>query len=203
MLLPSLSGSRPLPPVVPLPGGLGHGVVRGRVHEFCGPSRVGLAVMTLEQTTGSILWIFPGWIPDRLYPPGLSEFIEPGRIIFVKIRRDEDLLWAMEEGLRSGAAPAVVAECQRPPGLTPIRRLHLATQEGAERAFHWHRPPPLGLVLTPEMGGAQGVESRWHLRPTPSRNTLTHGVPTWELSRLRSRMEPTGSWHISRISRLP
>jgi protein ImuA len=79
-----------------------------------------------------------------------------------------------------------------------VRRLHLAAEAGAEMARHRGRLPPLGLLLTPGMGGAQGVESRWHLAARPSGTTLIDTREAWALSRLRARMEPPASWHLAR-----
>ena len=171
-------------PTQPLPGGLA--LVRGRVHEFCGPARRTLAAMVLGESTGAVIWISPGWQAERLFPDGLRAFAEPGRLILAQARHPDDLLWAMEEALRSGAAPLVVADLPTPPGLTPVRRLHLATEAGAEAA----RLPPLGLLLTPGAGGAQGVESRWSLTSAPAGG--------WHLTRLRARLEPPAAWQLRR-----
>jgi protein ImuA len=84
-----------------------------------------------------------------------------------------------------------VAELAAPPALTPVRRLHLAAEAGAEAAGHAGRPAPLGLLLTPEAGGAAGVESRWHL--TPRHDGMARA---WRLTRLRARAEPPKDWVI-------
>ena len=189
------SGKKPFPQQ-PLPGGLGLTLSRGRVHEICGPARTVLSALILGLSAGPVIWISPGWLPERLYPPGLADYADPGRIIFARARRPEDLLWSMEEALRSGAAPLVLTDLPSPPGLTPVRRLHLACEAGAEAAHHRGRLPPLGLILTPAEGGAQGVESRWQMHVAPSGSSLMENRSAWTLRRLRSRMAPPAAWHL-------
>ena len=159
-----------------------------RVHEFCGNARRTLAMVIAQQTSGPVFWITPGWLPVRLNPEGMLHFAEPARFTFLTPRRPEDLLWCMEEILRAGAVPLVVADLPAPPALTPVRRLHLAAEVGA----HEGKFPPLGLLLTPGTGGAQGVESRWHM-------AAGHGVDNtgWTLWRTRARNDPVKSWAVS------
>lgn len=171
---------------------------RGRVHEFCGPSRLRLAALVMAKSEGPVVWVRPGWAPDRLNASGLQGMANPARLIFAEAARDEGLLWAMEEALRSGAAPLVVAELLAPPGLTPIRRLHLAAEAGAEAARRDGTMPPLGLALLPGRGGAQGVESRWHLAPAPSARLLWSEGEAWRLTRLRARLAPPAAWRLGR-----
>ena len=198
MALPILhipEGRKPWP-VQPLPGGLGLGLVRGRVHEVCGPARWTLAAMVMGESSGPVIWISPGWAAERIYPAGLVDWADPGRVLFAHARRPEDLLWAMEEALRSGAAPLVLADLAAPPALTPVRRLHLAAETGAEVARHAGRLPPLGLLLTPEQGGAAGVESRWHMAASSSRSSLVERRSAWTLHRLRARLAPEAAFHL-------
>ena len=200
MVLPNnhdSQGRRPMPQL-PLPGGLGLSLLRGRVHELCGPARVALAALALAQSSGPVVWVSPGWLPERLYPPGLQELTDPARIIFARARRPEDLLWTMEEALRSGAAPVVLADLPAPPALTPVRRLHLAAEAGAEAAHHRGRIAPIGLILTPEQGGAQGVESRWHMAASPSGSTMLEHRSAWAMRRLRARMAPEAAFRLTR-----
>ncbi|MBK8439267.1 MAG: hypothetical protein IPL38_07035 [Rhodobacter sp.] len=187
-------------PLQPLPGGPDGGLalLRGRVHEVCGPARAVLAAMVMERSEGPVLWVFPGWLPDRVYPGGLVEFANPARLIMARARRPEDILWTVEEGLRSGAVPLVVAELPTPPALTPVRRMNLAAEAGAEVAHHWRRIAPLGLLLTPQDGGAQGAESRWHMDHALSRSTLLERHHAWTLSRRRARSDPPAAWHLAR-----
>ena len=95
--------------------------------------------------------------PD-LYGPGLAAHgLDPARLVLVAARRDEDILWAVEEGLRTGAAAGSppwsarsagcrwwrAAGCSSPPsvpasppsccaaGATPPRRRPNATRPSA------------------------------------------------------------------------
>ena len=171
---------------------------RGRVHEFCGPSRVRLAAGVMARGDGPVVWIRPAWMPERLNAAGLQPLANPARLILATAARDEGLLWAVEEALRSGAAPLVVAELTTPPGLTPVRRLHLAAEAGAEAARRDGAAAPLGLILLPGQGGAPGVESRWHLAPAPSPALLWSDEARWTLTRLRARLAPPAAWRLTR-----
>lgn len=163
----------------------GVSLARLRIHEFCGPARRSLALMTARALTGTVIWIRPGWTTEQPYPPGVAGIVDPGRLLMVAPERSDDLLWAMEEALRSGAAMLTVVELPEPPGLTPVRRLQLAAETGAETGPH----RPTGVVLTPGDGGAAGVESRWHVAPR-------HGPegPCWQLERRRARGQPIARW---------
>jgi protein ImuA len=191
-----------------LPGGLGPemALARGRVHEFCGPSRVMLAILTLAGTQGPVVWAFPGWQAERLNAPGIAPYFNPARLILVRARRAEDILWTAEEVLRSGAVPVMVAELVDLPGLTPIRRLQLAAEAGAEAARNRGQIAPIGLLLTPDAGrepgsGAPGVDSRWHLVPAPSTGVMAGDSPAWTLTRQRARMAAPGVWALHQESR--
>ncbi len=193
-------GPRALPEQ-PLPGGLSPGLLRGRVHELCGPSRVSLALMLLHLCDGPVIWVAPSWVPERPYPCGMVDFVHPGRIVFAQARRHEDINWCAEEALRSGAAPVVLVEMPVLPGLTPVRRMHLAAEAGAEAARHAGRPAPLGLLLTAGDGGAQGVESRWHMAPRPAPSGLVdEGGSVWALERRRARGLPPAGWLLTRAT---
>lgn len=185
---------RQFPALQPLAGDLT--LQRGRVHELCGPSRLMLAARIMAKCHGPVIWIRPGWTPERLNAAGLHPLADPARLILIQAQRDEGLLWAAEESLRSGAAPMVIAELLAPPALTPTRRLHLAAETGAEAARRDNATPPLGLILLPGTGGAQGVESRWHMAPAPSRALLWSEEESLTLTRLRARLLPPASWSL-------
>ena len=177
ILPPSLSPGRARPLL-----SLGEtvGVAQGRVHEICGPARRTLAVMLAARAAGPVLWALPAWRREYLYPPGLAAFLDPARLIRAACPKPVDLLWTAEEALRSGAVGAVVAELEAPPALTPVRRLQLAAEAGGGRVT--------AFLLTPETGGAPGVESRWHAAPRPGGG--------WRLRRLRARMAPEAEFDL-------
>jgi protein ImuA len=173
---------------------------RARLHELCGPSRVMLAAGVMARSEGPVVWIRPGWGPERLNAAGLQPLANPARLLLVRADRDEAALWAAEEALRAGVVPLVVVETAAPPGLTPVRRLHLAAGAGAEAAHQGGTLAPLGLILTPGQGGAPGVESRWHMAPLPSRTLLWSDEAAWTLTRLRARLAPPARWRLRRIN---
>lgn len=164
-------------------------LAHARAHEICGPSRLFLAVLVGAALAGPILWLRPTWTVERLMGDGLRQFLDPGRLIFGSARTAPEILWAAEEALCSGLMPLVVAELAAPPALTPVRRLHLAAEAGATRGA-----APLALVLTPDQGGAPGVESRWHIAPAPGWARDRH--PRWRLTRARARMAPVQTWEM-------
>lgn len=155
-----------------------------RVHEACGAARHVFALWLAAQLEGPVFWIKPAWAQAGLNPAGVAEFIEPSRLTLIAAPKEEDVLWCMEEALAASCVPLVVAEPSRLPALTPVRRLHLAAERRAGR--------PIGLLLTPGQGGAQGVESRWHMQPAPTEGD----VPEWRLIRTRARTAPEKSWTV-------
>lgn len=200
MLLPNPHRpGRMAPADLPLPGGISPGLARGRLHELCGPSRMALALLLLAGTGGPVIWVAPSWLPERPYACGMRDYLDPGRLILVRCRRVEDVQWSAEEALRSGAAPTVLIDMPAPPSLTPVRRLHLAAETGAGAARQGGRPAPVGLLLTPGDGGAQGVESRWQASPLPAPSGLmdSRGIAL-RLERRRARAAPPQAWVLCR-----
>ena len=158
-----------------------------RTNEICGPSRRAFTLMLASLMQGPILWIKPHWHRQDLNAQGIVNFINPGRITFIEPKRADDVLWCMEEALRSGCIPTIIAECDSPPALTPIRRLHLAAEHGALMS----KAKMLSLILTPADGGAQGIETRWHMSP---RHETHHN--RWLIERRRARMSPPAAWAL-------
>ncbi len=163
-----------------------------RLHEACGPARRSFAIWLAGQVqvkqSGPVIWIGARHQTERPNPDGMASLASPEGFVHLAPHRPDDILWCMEEALRSGTAPLVIADLPAPPALTPVRRLHLATETGAAEGFC----TPLGLILTPEEGGAQGVESRWQMIHAHS-----PGHQGWVLRRLRARQQPPRSWRLT------
>lgn len=159
-----------------------------RLHEVCGPGRRSFAMWLAQKTEGPIFWVSPKWLPDKLNPRGIAHFADPARFILLTPTRDEDVLWTLETALRAGQVPLVIGELTGYPALTPVRRMHLAAEEGAKI----NGSAPLGVILTPDNGGAPGVETRWHMAPS-----FHEQATTWHLKRLRARTASPKSWDIA------
>lgn len=180
-------------------GETGAALALGRAHEVCGPARATFAAMVagalgLRDAGGPVLWLRAPAVEGGAAPDGLVDFFAPQRLTLVSPRREPDVLRCAEEALRSGAVALVVATLAAPVRLTPVRRLHLAAEAGAEATAGG--TPPLALLLTPGEGGSEGVESRWRLAPSPSaaRGWARGGRPAWRLERRRARLAPPRAW---------
>jgi protein ImuA len=131
---------------------------------------------------GTILWCRRAAGPsDALpYAPALSSWFDPARLLMVTARRDEDLFWAMEEGLRCPGVAAVLGET-RAADPTAGRRLSLAAEKNGVPA----------LLLRAQPAAPQSVcATRWRIASAPSASTpgLTDvGTARWRVELRRNR----------------
>ncbi len=105
----------------------------------------------------------------RPYGPGLAALgLNPAHVILIEARRDSEVLWAIEEGLRAGALAGVVGSVAKL-GLTAARRLALAAAT--------HETPC--LLLTPAtLPGVPVAMSRWRVGASPGgSHALEAGLP--------------------------
>ena len=163
-----------------LPGG---GLPRIGLHELMADrgsaagvvaALAGRALRAGPETAGAVLWAAR---QAELYGPGLAGFgLPPARLILVEAASDTEVLWTMEEGLRTRGLAAVVGELAAL-DLTAARRLQLAAEAGAGTGF----------VLRPsDPGSAAGAAcSRWRIRSAPSR--AAGGWTCWHLVLERCR----------------
>lgn len=144
------------------------------------------------------------WCGNRgdLYAPGLKSLgLCVDNLIIVNAAKDRDLLWAMEEGLRSGALAAVLGEIRT---LTPTaaRRLQLAAEDGGSLAFLAHNQAvssaaPPGMTLGMTVGMTLGM-TRWQVAAAASRHALGNwpGKACWRVTLQRCRGAESGQWFV-------
>ncbi|EHQ24477.1 ImuA family protein [Mucilaginibacter paludis] len=140
----------------------------------------------LMQKGGACLWVS---LSDNLFPSALKAFgIEPHRIIFIKLAKDKDVLWVMEEALKCPGLAAVIGEL-RTIDFKQSRRFQLAVE-------HSHTT---GFVLR---NASKKIEStaaaaRWQIKPLPSEpvdGLPGLGFPRWEVELLKVRNGLPGKW---------
>ena len=171
---------------------LGGGLPRGCLQEVIpadgGAAAAGFAAFLLGRLVGQaeergrgVLWASLG--EGDLYPPGLAGFgLDPAAMILLSAPSPAELLWAMEEALRSPALAGVVGEVDRL-DLTAGRRLQLAAAAGGG----------VGLLLLRADRLAAAVSTaalRWRVGAGPDR--------TWHVELLRRRGGRPGAWILER-----
>ena len=145
---------------------------------------------------GTILWCRrpTGTFDAAPYAPALSSWFDPARLLMVTAKRDEDLFWAMEEGLRCPGIAAVLGET-RAADSTAGRRLSLAAEKNGVPA----------LLLRAQPAPPQSVcATRWRIASAPSSSTpglKDVGAARWRLELRRNRFgtpsaAETPSWLV-------
>ena len=146
---------------------------------------------------GPVLWCLRQ--PD-LYGPGLAAHgLDPARLVLVAARRDEDILWAVEEGLRTAAAglAAVVGEIGRLP-MAAGRRLQLAAEHSGVTALllrRWRN----GAEAAAERDRPNAAVTRWRVGALPAADIPGMpgiGRPRWRMELMRVRGGVPGSWEV-------
>jgi protein ImuA len=201
-----------------LPSG---GLARGALHEILGASgdeedgalaaafaagivgrlaaQRSLAQRSLAQRSlggdGMVLWCLPR--PD-LYGPGLAAHgLDPGHLVLVRAPRADEILWAMEEGLRAPGIAAVVGEVGALPAVAS-RRLQLAAERSGITAFLLRRWRDGGQAAR-ERALPNAAVTRWRIAALPSqppRGEPGVGRPRWRVELLRCRGGEPACWEV-------
>ncbi len=198
-------------------GSNGGGLATDALHEVCGMgpgdtgAATGFALALLKQLSAGdtepdtkrarpVLWC-QNTSARREYGPvyshGLRSFgLDPGRFVFVDVRRDTDLLWAMEEGMRTGCLGAVVGEVDDAT-FTQTRRLGLMAGNGCTPA----------LLMRPHNNlAATAAHTRWRVSAAVGApdvfDTRAPGAFRWQVELARCRGGRPGSWQIDWINHL-
>jgi protein ImuA len=190
---PGLPAAEPCPLGLPaVDAALGGGLPRGCLQEVIpadgGAAAAGFAAFLLGRLGGaaegrgrSVLWASLG--EGDLYPPGLADFgLDPGAVVLLSAPSPAELLWAMEEALRSPAVAGAVGEVDRL-DLTAGRRLQLAASAGGG----------VGLLLLRAdrpVAAVSPATLRWRVGASPR--------GTWHVELLRRRGGRPGAWILRR-----
>jgi len=164
------------------------------------PAALGFALSVIAEAMqaereGLVLWCFTQtamreW--GRPYGPGLLRAgLDPSRFLIVETRTADEAAWALEEGLKSGALIASLAQTEVK---TPLaaRRLGLAAQAA--------RTPC--LLLSPHgIAGVPGTLTRWRIATEGSAHVpfdrSAPGAACWRLSLERCRgAAPGRTFHV-------
>lgn len=141
---------------------------------------------------GICLWI---GIKPFIFPAALKIFgIEPHRVIFIDLAKEQDVIWAMEEALKCDSLAAVVGEL-RDITFTESRRLQLAVEQSRVTGF-LHRNKPRSIhSLT--------CVSRWRVAPVASEldpGMPGVGHPRWHVQLEKIRNGEPGEWEVEWLS---
>ena len=131
-----------------------------------------------------------------LHGPGLAACgLAPERLILAQLREDQ-VLWAMEEGLRSPALAAVVGEIEALPAAAS-RRLQLAAEASGVTVFalrRWHRAEAMA-----ERSAPNTAVTRWRIKALPGALWAGEpgvGRPLWRVELWRCRGGVPASWDL-------
>src|SRR5579864_9437640 len=174
-----------------LPGG---GLALGAVHEFHGTgadeedsaAAAGFAAGIAGRIgQGLVLWVLKR---GDLYGPGLAEHgLDSTRIVQVIAPRDDDILWVLEEGLRTTGIAAVVGEIGQLP-MVAGRRLQLAAERSGVTALLLRRWRNAAEAAS-ERERPSAAVTRWRVAAIPSLSGDEPGIgtPRWRVELLRCR----------------
>lgn len=154
-----------------------------RMHEVMGTGWYSFALYQATKHNGTLFWIAPEKSNQTLLPDGLPRNVAH-RLHLIRPKNERDLLWSIEETLRSSAVDLVIAEPQKPLSLTAGRRMQLAAEKGQTT----------GLIFVREGQGSNACETRWKCHPLADQYgnlTLHH----WQL--IRNKRGIIGDWTVS------
>jgi protein ImuA len=177
------------------------GLPRGGLHELAGEgadreqaaAASGFAALWLAklQAAGPVLWISraaPRAAID-LYAHGLRQLrLDPDRLILVAARKDDETLWAMEEGLKAKSLGAVLGEIGKL-DLTASRRLQLAAEASGVTAFVLRRWRLMQQAAQPIAAQPIAALTRWRIAALPA-----EGGTRWKVELARCRGDKPNTW---------
>ncbi len=126
-----------------------------------------------------------------LYAPGMATYgLDHKRLLIARGLRPQEVLWAMEEGLSSGALAAVIGE---PGAIDPValRRLQLAAEAG--------RTAVVLLLSECALPVATPAYTRWRISPLPLPAIQDHRAASfhWRVELLKCRGGWPAAWTLN------
>jgi len=153
-----------------------------RVHEAEGRGRRAFALFQAARHPGPLVWILPAHVPELPMLRGLPDGVG-ARLHLIRPEGEVDLLWCVEETLRSAPIALVIAEPEKPLSLTAGRRLQLAAEAGRTT----------GLMLTRKDAGSNATETRWLCEPMASAKPDST-LHAWHL--IKNKKGTSGDWIV-------
>lgn len=167
---PAVGLNRLLPDVMSLRGGLIEWL-----SDMKGAGGTSLAVLASQSAIENELWVFVDG-QQQLHAAGFASLsLDLRRMVLVKPERPTDVLWAVEQALRTRGVGAVVCEVDRL-SQAAFRRLQLAAETGGS----------LGILLRPERVRHQPSWAEYRLLVRP---LATAGPPSASHPRRRLLVE--------------
>jgi protein ImuA len=199
--LPDVEASIPLG-IAAIDTVLGGGLVLAATHELTPALPIhagaaqGFAVALAALTRGPVLWVqtdFGRMETGAPYGPGLAlNGLALDRLVLLTVPRAVDVLWAMEEALRSRAVTMVIGEVPDDRTLdegTATRRLSLTA----------HDSGGFGLLLRARPSpAASAAATRWQVAAAPGAQDQFGGLgrTTFALSLTKNRRGACGRWLV-------
>jgi protein ImuA len=173
----------------------------GAVHEFISSSTedstatigfVSGILSSLMKKGGASIWIGAS---RTIFPPALKSFgITPDKIIFIELKKEKEMLWAMEEALKCEGLAAVIGEIKEL-SFTDSRRLQLAVEQSQVTGFV--------LRNNPRSSNTTACITRWNITSIASElaNEMPGvGFPRWNVDLLKVRNGKPGSWQMEWVA---
>jgi protein ImuA len=183
--------------ILPIDATLGGGLAYGALHEIAAASESHIAAATgfvlgIASSHRAIVWITQDMALVESGAPcgtGLDEAsYHPERFITVTVTRTHDLLWAMEEALRSCAVMTVIGEVRDEHiESVALRRLSLAATANGAIAL---------LLRTSPDREASTAATRWVVSGALSQPRYGPGLPRINAQLTRNRKGPLGNWTL-------
>lgn len=167
------------------------------MHEFLITSPVDAAatngfvaamISRLMNLSGVCVWISTA---GTIYPGALKSFgVDPEKIIFIDLKKERDVLYAMEEALKCNRVTAVLGEIQNIT-FKESRRFQLAAEQSRVTGF----------ILRNNIQSINNIAcvSRWRITSLKSQlpeDMPGVGFPRWHVELLKVRNGFPGKWNI-------